>query len=150
MFTEKSLLSKQRVGGRGSYRQYDADWKNICYNPGKPATKNYKGPRPFSEPEAQAMRNFTLAHNFQMAISSHSSEEIIYWHFHQLGERKKRDYSLASMLAKKTGYSLVKPKKNPSGGYTDWFISGFKKPGFTLEVSKYVYRFKLSFRHITS
>ncbi|HZG59634.1 MAG TPA: M14 family metallocarboxypeptidase [Anoxybacillus sp.] len=130
---------KANIRGVDLNRQYDANWKNICCDPGKPAPQNYKGPRPFSEPETQAMRDFTLAHNFQIAVSYHSSGEIIYWHFHQSGERQKRDHRLALMLAKKTGYSLVKPRKNPSGGgYTDWFISRFKKPAFTPEVSKYV------------
>jgi g-D-glutamyl-meso-diaminopimelate peptidase len=129
---------KANIRGVDLNRQYDADWKHICCDPGKPAPQNYRGPYPFSEPETQAMRDFTLAHHFQIAISYHSSGEIIYWHFHQSGERQKRDYRLASMLAKRTHYSLVKPKKNPSGGgYTDWFISRFKRPAFTPEVSKY-------------
>jgi g-D-glutamyl-meso-diaminopimelate peptidase len=130
---------KANIRGVDLNRQYDADWKNICCDPGKPAPRNYKGPKPFSEPEAKAMRDFTFAHNFRITISYHSSGQIIYWHFHQSGERKQRDYRLASMLAKETGYSLVKPQKNPSGGgYKDWFVSRFKRPSFTIEISKYV------------
>lgn len=67
------------------------------------------------------------------------SGQIIYWHFHQSKEQAQRDYRLALMLSKKTKYSLVKPEKNPSGGgYKDWFVIQFKRPGFTIEVAPYV------------
>jgi g-D-glutamyl-meso-diaminopimelate peptidase len=130
---------KANIRGVDLNRQYDAYWKTICCNPGKPWYKNYKGPRPYSEPEAQAMRDFTLAHNFLTTVSYHSSGQIIYWHFHQSKEQAQRDYRLALMLSKKTKYSLVKPEKNPSGGgYKDWFVIQFKRPGFTIEVAPYV------------
>lgn len=65
--------------------------------------------------------------------------QIIYWHFHQSKTQAQRDYRLALMLSKKTKYSLVKPTKNPSGGgYKDWFVIRFKRPGFTIEVAPYV------------
>ncbi|SFA54306.1 ABC-type branched-chain amino acid transport system, substrate-binding protein [Parageobacillus thermantarcticus] len=130
---------KANIRGVDLNRQYDAYWKTICCNPGKPWYKNYKGPRPYSEPEAQAMRDFTLAHNFLTTVSYHSSGQIIYWHFHQSKTQAQRDYRLALMLSKKTKYSLVKPTKNPSGGgYKDWFVIRFKRPGFTIEVAPYV------------
>jgi g-D-glutamyl-meso-diaminopimelate peptidase len=130
---------KANIRGVDLNRQYDAYWSTICCNPGKPWFKNYKGPRPYSEPEAQAMRDFTLAHNFLTTVSYHSSGQIIYWHFHQSKEQAQRDYQLALMLSKKTKYSLVKPQKNPSGGgYKDWFVIRFKRPGFTIEVAPYV------------
>ncbi|OQP07197.1 peptidase M14 [Geobacillus sp. 46C-IIa] len=37
-----------------------------------------------------------------------------------------------------TRYALVKPQKNPSGGYKDWFVLCFKRPGFTIEAAPYV------------
>ncbi|MGG6433533.1 M14 family metallopeptidase [Anoxybacillus sp. D401a] len=130
---------KANVRGVDLNRQYDARWATIRSNPGKPAPKNYKGSKPFSEPEAQAMRQFTLARNFEITVSYHSSGQIIFWHFLQPKEHVYRDQRLASMLSKQTGYSLVKPVQNPSGGgYKDWFVSQFKKPGFTIEVAPYV------------
>lgn len=120
-------------------RQYPADWYRIAGNTGRPSPQNYKGPRPLNEPEAKAMVNFTLSRNFKTAVSYHSSGEIIYWHFNTPKQHEVRDRKIASMIASKTGYRLVPPSNNPSGGgFTDWFISTQKKPAFTPEVAPYV------------
>ncbi|MCV9884747.1 M14 family metallocarboxypeptidase [Metabacillus halosaccharovorans] len=130
---------KANVRGVDLNRQYPADWNNICCNPGKPGPQNYKGTKPLSEPEAKAMYNFTLDNSFKTSISYHTSGEIIYWNFHQKGSDYNRDYKLAQKLSKKTGYSLVPPKSNPSGGgFNDWFLISQKQPGFTPELSPYV------------
>lgn len=45
---------------------------------------------------------------------------------------------MAADLGRLTGYSIVQPEKNPSGGgYKDWFVQQFGRPGFTIEVGKY-------------
>lgn len=130
---------KANIRGVDLNRQYPANWNNICCDPGKPSSQNYKGPKPLSEPEAKAMYDFTLKHSFKASAAYHSSGQIIYWHFHQSGARKSRDLSVARRVSQKTGYSLVAPQPNPSGGgYTDWFIQNEQKPGLTIEVSPYV------------
>jgi murein tripeptide amidase MpaA len=43
------------------------------------SSETYCGPSAFSEPETQAMRNFILAHNFQITITYHSFGEELYW-----------------------------------------------------------------------
>ncbi|WP_018394687.1 M14 family metallocarboxypeptidase [Bacillus sp. 37MA] len=130
---------KANVRGVDLNRQYPAAWSTICCDPGKPSSQNYKGPKALSEPEAKAMYDFTLAHSFKASAAYHSSGQIIYWHFHQSGAQKTRDYAIAKKVSSKTGYSLVAPQSNPSGGgYTDWFIQSEQKPGLTIEVSPYV------------
>jgi murein tripeptide amidase MpaA len=130
---------KANIRGVDLNRQYPADWANICCDPGKPGPQNYKGKKPLSEPEAKALYDFTLAHDFKAAAAYHSSGEILYWHFHQGLSAYKRDAALAKKISNKTGYSLVPAMRNPSGGgYTDWFIQSQKKPGFTPEISPYV------------
>ncbi|WP_226529261.1 M14 family metallocarboxypeptidase [Metabacillus niabensis] len=130
---------KANVRGVDLNRQYPAGWNNIVSNPGKPAPQNYKGPKPLSEPESKAMYDFTNTRNFKTSVSYHSSGEILYWHFKQGAERTKRDREIAEMIKSKTGYALVTPKSNPSGGgFTDWFISSHLKPAFTPEISPYV------------
>lgn len=130
---------KANIRGVDLNRQYPANWKNICCDPGKPSSQNYKGPKPLSEPEAKAMYDFTLAHSFKSSAAYHSSGQIIFWHFHQSGARKTSDYTLAKKVSRKTGYSLVAPRSNPSGGgFTDWFIQNEQKPGVTIEVAPYV------------
>ncbi|WP_433744878.1 M14 family metallopeptidase [Falsibacillus pallidus] len=129
---------KANIRGVDLNRQYDADWAHIAYNTGRPGPKNYKGPYPFSEPEAIAMRDFTLNHSFQAGFAFHTSGQILYWYFKQGGSRYEEDKKLAVRISKMTGTSMVPVRKNPSGGgYTDWFIEKIKKPGFTPEFAPY-------------
>ncbi|TXC90954.1 hypothetical protein FS935_08585 [Metabacillus litoralis] len=130
---------KANVRGVDLNRQYPAGWNYIVSDPGRPAPQNYKGPKPLSEPEARAMYDFTNSKDFKTSVSYHSSGEIIYWHFKQGQERTNRDREIGEMIQDKTGYALVTPKSNPSGGgFTDWFISAHLKPGYTPEISPYV------------
>ena len=120
-------------------RQYDANWESICCNPGRPYFKNYKGPRQNYAKETIAMVDFINKTKPEIVVSYHSSGEILFWNFHQSGSRYNRDHSLAKQIGKMTGYSLVYPKPNPSGGgLTDWFITHYKRPAFTVEISPYV------------
>ncbi|MFD1736819.1 M14 family metallocarboxypeptidase [Bacillus salitolerans] len=130
---------KANIRGVDLNRQYPAKWESIRHDPGKPSPQNYKGPAPLSEPETKALVDFTLKHKFKTAVSYHSSGEIIFWHFHQSGAQKDRDFHIGKMLETKTGYRLVDPVSNPSGGgYTDWFISNQKNPAYTPELSPHV------------
>ncbi|WP_080843964.1 M14 family zinc carboxypeptidase [Cytobacillus gottheilii] len=131
---------KANIRGVDLNRQYPADWENIKGNPGVPSTQNFKGYSPLSEPEAKAIYDFTLAHDFKTAVAYHSSGEILYWYFNQKGYEYTRDYALAAKYGGLTSYSLVRATPNPSGGgYTDWFVQDIKLPGFTPEISPYTY-----------
>lgn len=130
---------KANIRGVDLNRQYPADWENVRNVASKPGPENYKGKQPLSEPEVIAIAKFTLEHNFKAAVAYHSSGEILYWYFNQGTAAMARDKAIANKIASKTGYSLVPASKNPSGGgFTDWFIQEFKKPGFTPEISPHV------------
>jgi peptidoglycan hydrolase-like protein with peptidoglycan-binding domain len=131
---------KANVRGVDLNRQYPAEWEHIRGNTGKPTPDNYKGKAPLTEPEVQAIVNFTNSHNFKTAVAYHSSGQIIYWWFHNKEKHYSRDKKIANSVSKITGYSLVKPTKNPSGGgYTDWIIQAKGIPGLTIEISPYTY-----------
>ncbi|MEC2077854.1 M14 family zinc carboxypeptidase [Metabacillus fastidiosus] len=130
---------KANAKGLDLNRQYDADWKNICCNPGKPYFKNYKGPKPHHAKEVTAVLDFVNEIKPEISVSYHSSGQILYWNFHQKGTQYNRDHALAKQIGRMTGYSLVYPKSNPSGGgFTDWFISHYNRPAFTPEIAPYV------------
>ncbi|MFD2214858.1 M14 family zinc carboxypeptidase [Metabacillus endolithicus] len=130
---------KANAKGIDLNRQYDADWNNICCSPGRPYFKNYPGPRANYAKETITMVDFTNKTKPEMVVSYHSSGEILYWDFHQTGSWYDRDHALAKYIGKTTGYSLVYPKGYQSGGgLTDWFISHYKRPAFTIEISPYV------------
>ena len=44
-----------------------------------PDDETYRGTGPFSEPETQNMRNFTLAHNFVYTVYLHSYSSLVLW-----------------------------------------------------------------------
>jgi hypothetical protein len=115
-------------------RQYPANWNSPTAEK-KPYYMGYKGSRPFQAKEVIALRDYTLKIKPKIAVAYHTSGRILYWHFHNKQSNYARDYRLANMFSKTTGYTLVKPVTNPTGkGYTDWFIQQFGLPGFTPEL----------------
>ncbi|MFE8701718.1 M14 family zinc carboxypeptidase [Cytobacillus sp. FJAT-54145] len=129
---------KANAKGVDLNRQYNADWANIKYNPGKPYYKNYKGTKPHSALEVIAVLNFVNEIDPEATVAYHSTGEILYWNFHQTGSWYNRDHNYAKKIGEMTGYRLVYPGPNPSGGgFTDWFIIQYKRPGFTPEISRY-------------
>ena len=129
---------KANAKGVDLNRQYKADWKNIKNSPKAPSHKNYKGKTPESAKEVKAIVKFVNQINPEMTVAYHSSGRILYWNYKQSKANYKRDHVYAKKIGKMTGYSLVYPGKNPSGGgFTDWFIGAKKRPGFTPEIGTY-------------
>lgn len=129
---------KANAKGVDLNRQYNADWKNIKNNFVSPRWSHHKGYTPEQAAETKTLVKFTKEIGPEMAVSYHTSGEILYWNFHQSGERKTRDLGYAKRIGQYTGYSLIYPGLNPSGGgYSDWFIAKYKRPAFTPELGKY-------------
>jgi murein tripeptide amidase MpaA len=129
---------KSNARGVDLNRQYDADWANIKNNKPGPSWSNYKGTAPVNQAESRAISIFTKQIDPEMAVAYHTSGEILYWNFHQTGSWYDRDHAYAKAIGNMTGYSLIYPGPNPSGGgFTDWFIIKFKRPGFTPELGNY-------------
>jgi g-D-glutamyl-meso-diaminopimelate peptidase len=119
--------------------QYPAEWPSIIHRVHVPQYKNYKGKAPLVTPETKALVAFTDEIKPALSLAYHSSGEIIFWHFKQSNKDTTRDEQFAKLTSQLTGYSLVKPRINPSGGgFTDWFIQKHKRPGLTIEISPYV------------
>ncbi|GGM35961.1 hypothetical protein GCM10011351_22500 [Paraliobacillus quinghaiensis] len=127
---------KANIRGVDLNRQYPADWEYIHHDPGHPASMNFKGHKPISEPEVKAVYNFVCKHNFKISLAYHSSGEEIFWKYKSKGKVEQSAKKLADIVSTKTGYQLIYPSENPSGGgFTDWFISNFKRPSFTIEIA---------------
>ena len=97
-----------------------------------PGARDYVGPYPLSEPESLAMAAYTKLCNPALTLSFHTQGEVIYWRY--------RDYmpdgaaDLATQLSQASGYELEDvPDESSHGGYRDWFIESFNRPGFTIE-----------------
>ena len=95
----------------------------------------YGGEYPESESETSAMCNLTRAINPEVVLALHSQGREIYYDYK--GHVPKWGKELATIYSRMTGYKLAVPDDIASvGGYKDWFIKEFDKPGFTIEVGK--------------
>jgi len=127
---------KANAKGVDLNRQYPANWDQIKNPAPAPYYMNYKGKKPLEAKEAQAMVKLATSIKPAIAVSYHSSGEILYWNYKTPEKNLQRDLTLATAYSNMTGYQLVKPVAQPSGGgFTDWFIEQFGQPGLTPELS---------------
>ncbi len=140
-------LYKANARGVDLNVNFDAKWGTGKENRRVLGDENYIGEFPFSESESRALRDFTFKIKPQATVSYHAKGEEIYWDFHQEGQDRKRDYSIAKKLALKTGYEL---KQTPysAGGYKDWCIEKLKIPAFTIEVGSDEYEHPVCVKHL--
>ncbi|MGM9927134.1 MAG: M14 family zinc carboxypeptidase [Bacillus sp. (in: firmicutes)] len=116
-------------------RQYPADWEALKKIPAWPAYKQYRGERPVQAKEVAAVVDFTEKMEPLIALAYHTSGQEVYWYYHTEKERIVRDYSLAEKIAHMTGYEVAMPESDAvGGGYTDWFLTTFQRPAFTIEM----------------
>ena len=117
--------------------QFPAGWeqaKEIKYAQGfnKPAPRDYVGDGPLTAPEAIAVYNFTLIHNFRLVIAYHTQGKEIYWQFQNYEPPESR--YIVRVFSEVSGYLPEEVAFNSSfAGYKDWFIQNYSKPGFTIE-----------------
>ena len=132
-------FKRWKANGKGVdlNRQYDARWKYLGGG-NVPKFKNYKGKSPESAKETKAILSFVKEIDPEMAISYHSSGQILFWKYGQTGSRYTRDRNYIKKISQMTGYRLISPKSyTGGGGFSDWFSTALKKPAFTIEVAPY-------------
>ncbi len=119
---------------------FDAGWKQLqkleqaagIYGPGP---TRYGGPRPESEPETAALTALCRALPIRQVLALHSQGEVIYWDYGKNTPARSR--SMAEAMAKAADYALEEPEEIASmGGFKDWFIEEFGRPGFTVEIGR--------------
>ena len=117
--------------------QFPAGWeqaKEIKFAQGftSPAPRDFVGTSALSTPEAIAMYNFTLNHNFNLVLSYHTQGKVIFWQYQDYTPEISE--SIANAFSRASGYSVEDTPYNSSfAGYKDWFIYQYRKPGFTIE-----------------
>lgn len=100
-----------------------------------PGPGKFGGYYPESERETRALCTLCRRTSFEKTIAFHSQGEELYWHY---GPKTPPDAcQMAMRLGNSAGYAV----KNPTGmaahgGFKDWFIQTFARPGFTVEVGK--------------
>lgn len=98
-----------------------------------PSPTRYAGEFPESEIESRTLVSLTRKNSFDLVIAFHSQGEEIYYSFGS--ELPKHSSTLAEKFASVSGYKAETPSGIAAfGGYKDWFIKEFNRPGFTIEV----------------
>lgn len=100
-----------------------------------PCPRQYGGAEPHSEPESRAIVKLCQQHTFDAVYAFHSQGEEIFYEYGESTPPNSR--YIAELLALLSGYTLVKNDGLCShGGFKDYFIQKYKKPGFTIEIGK--------------
>ena len=117
--------------------QFPAGWeqaKEIKFSQGftSPAPRDFVGDGPLVTPEALAIYNFTLSHNFQLILAYHTQGKEIYWQFQNYAPPMAK--AIGQQFANVSGYKLTEVPYNSSfAGYKDWFLQQYRLPGYTIE-----------------
>lgn len=128
---------KANINGVDLNLQFPAGWekaKKIKYEQGftSPAPRDFVGSGPLVTPEALAVYNFTLAHNFRLILAYHTQGEVIYWQF--LDFNPPNSEMIGRQFSNVSGYSLeTTPYSSSFAGYKDWFIQQYNRPAYTIE-----------------
>jgi len=133
-----SQVWNANIRGVDLNRNYPASWEEAkAQEPSLgvdgPGPTRYGGPSPLSEPETQAVANFTRQHNFKLVIAYHTQGRVIYWLYK--GIQPPRAFEIARIFSGISGYAVSDvPYEAAYAGYKDWFVEQYMRPGYTIEV----------------
>ncbi|MBE6799172.1 MAG: gamma-D-glutamyl-meso-diaminopimelate peptidase [Ruminococcaceae bacterium] len=131
---------KANLRGVDINHNFDAGWNALRETEQKngifgPAPAFFGGKRPHSEPETAALVDFCRSHTVRYVLSLHTQGEVIYWDYNNIPTHRGR--RMAEIFAASSGYALDVPNAlSLGGGFKDWFIETFHRPGFTVELGK--------------
>ena len=98
-----------------------------------PGPTRFGGYRPESEPETLSLTELCRKTKIRHAVALHSQGEVIYWCYGD--STPPRAKKMAEIMATASGYALDTPVGIAvGGGFKDWFITEFNRPGFTVEL----------------
>ncbi|MBQ9083132.1 MAG: M14 family metallocarboxypeptidase [Clostridia bacterium] len=100
-----------------------------------PGPTRFGGTAPESEPETRLLTALCRSVPFRHAVAFHSQGEEIYGYYG--ASTPKKSALMARILALTSGYRVMEPEGLAAhGGFKDWFIRAFQRPGFTIEVGR--------------
>ena len=128
---------KANINGIDLNLQFPAGWeqaRQIKFSQGftTPAPRDFVGYGPLVAPEALAVYNFTLSHNFQLILAYHTQGQEIYWQFQNFAPTRAQ--IIGEQFSNVSGYRLANvPFASSFAGYKDWFLQQYQRPGYTIE-----------------
>lgn len=126
---------KANIRGVDLNNQFPAKWEIEKERkiPKSPASRDFPGNSPLTEPEAIAMAQLAKEREFHRLLAFHTQGEEFYWGYEGLEPRES--YAMAKEFERVSGYRSVQ-YIDSHAGYKDWFIQEFKQAGFTIELGK--------------
>lgn len=128
---------KANIEGVDLNLQFPAGWeqaRQIKFSQGftTPSPRDFVGDGPLVAPEALAIYNFTLSHNFDLILAYHTQGKEIYWQFQNYAPTMSE--LIGERFSTVSGYRLADVPFNSSfAGYKDWFLQEYQRPGYTIE-----------------
>ncbi|WNB93548.1 M14 family zinc carboxypeptidase [Bacillus sp. NEB1478] len=124
---------KANIRGVDLNNQFPAKWEiEQKRKPHKPASRDYPGEKPLTEPEAIAMADAADRFEFDRIIALHTQGKEIYWGF-EGDEPMPVSAEIVDEFEKASGYKAIR-YLDSYAGYKDWYIQEYKRPGFTVEL----------------
>lgn len=114
-------------------RNFPSGWSNSTERP-VVSSEKFRGTRPFTSCEAQALRDYTLANEFDATLSFHSHGSVIYYKYGNKQPVNSLSYDFALAMQRVTGYIPLEYDGTTGAGYKDWVMDTLGIPSLTLEV----------------
>ncbi len=128
---------KANYNGVDLNRNFPLAWEHIDNGVTKPAGYFYKGSKPGSEKETQALMSLCENNDFSFLLSVHIKGNCIYW-----GDQYNEFYNgvykaFAEDIGSVTGLYVTEPTEKPKnygGGFENWFRHKYNRPGVCIEL----------------
>lgn len=130
---EYAALWKANGLGVDLNRNFPSGWDEIT-DRSDPSSRNYKGTEPFSAAETRAVRDYTLAYDFDATISYHAMGCVIYYDYGNKQPVNRLSADLAYKMVNVTGYYMIPSGGNSHAGFKDWAIDELGIPSLTIEI----------------
>ncbi|MDR6998739.1 M14 family metallopeptidase [Neobacillus niacini] len=126
---------KANIRGVDLNNQYPAKWEIEKERklPKLPASRDFPGNSPLTEPEAIAMAELAKSNPFDCVVAFHTQGEEFYWGYE--GYEPPEAGNIAKAMERLSGYKAIQ-YVDSHAGYKDWYIQEFKRPGFTIELGR--------------
>ena len=115
-------------------RNFPAKWEGISNQRPGHSSEMFQGYEPFSAAETRALRDYTLAREWDATISYHSSGSLILSEFGVEEPVNTDSRSFAQALAAVSGYTVASSIGLTGGGYKDWVMEELGIPSVTFEI----------------
>ena len=131
---------KANLAGVDLNLNYPAGWqaaKTIKAGLGttSPAPRDWGGGHPLDQPETAALAAYTCCVHPDLVLAYHTQGGEIYHGWR--GFEPPGSAQLAAAFAAASGYRVCAvPPQSDNAGFKDWFVSRFRRPGFTIEAGR--------------